>query len=400
MKWIFALIAVCCLAMRCHATGPKDVPEAAEHEIARRGDFVVATGTVRSGLMAAALAPPADDSGKWYVYLVGDPKDVDYQKQKKIIEEDKDIRPWINPADRVHSTTHFDCRSVKDETQKNWLEGLQPAIYKYGLPMIVVQPPSSGQFGDPRTIVKAFHGLHTGKQLSQKLSEGIIAYVKIIESGQKVAGIKSDEPVGVAPPFNQNQTSPSPVAPLPIDWPPSTPASLTVDQIRAACPGCPSKFVLAMLDAKITDVEQVKIRWLVCQDEQAEAAEKNKPKSDPPPDPTPLVPVPETVCPRPENPPNPFPSTFPIPPLATSGIEMGALILFCLMIGAIGSKWAERIWNAAIEKRIGEIGKMTEIRMRPIDGCPIEQTSPINTSNAPTGWKPPIANGNASTSSG
>lgn len=227
--YLLSALALLCLTLDVLAQG--DVPETAQHEIARRGNHVELTGTIRSGLMAAALAPPADDSAKWFLTLIVKPGQPASEAMKTLLATDPALRPWIDTREPSKSTMHYQIRSVDDRTQADWLAGLKGAIDKYGLPLIVVQPPKTGQFGSTETIVKLLGGHRTGPQLAQALRDGIVEYVTAVE--RRVADAHSvrdaghaQQVVGVPPPFQvppkDQPVDPKPNA-LPFEWPPVVP---------------------------------------------------------------------------------------------------------------------------------------------------------------------------------
>lgn len=215
MKRLLPMLIVAVLTAQALAQG--DVPPIAQHEIARRGSHVEHTGTIRSGLMAEALSPPADDSAKWFVTLIVKPGDPASEKMRAMVATDPAIRPWIDVREPAKSTTHFHIRSIDDPTQADWLRGLRPAIERSGLPLVVLQPPKNGQFGPGSTIVKLIGGVVTGDELGAKLRDGIIAYIQALEP----RGISQTE-VGVAPPFNVAPKDPAPPM-VPFVFPEPTP---------------------------------------------------------------------------------------------------------------------------------------------------------------------------------
>jgi hypothetical protein len=253
-----------------------DVPEIAEWEIQRRGNHVEMTGTIRAGLMAAALSPPADDSAKWYITLIYRPGEAKSEKMKSVLESSHEMKAWIDAGNSQRSTTHYLARSVDDRINKDWIEGLKTPLEKYGVPLIVLQPPANGRFGKHTTIVKYFFGEFTGKQLSDKLRDAIIAYVQAIDTPelrQSVAGIRSDGDIGVPPPFQtqptvkpvHQQPAPAPVANVPVDFPPIAAQPLTMDEIQSACPGAEPEFLVKCLTEKDNSIDLVKLKWLIWQ---------------------------------------------------------------------------------------------------------------------------------------
>lgn len=266
---------------------PQNVPDSAKHEIERRGNMVQQTGTIRSGLIAAAFATPADDSEKWFITLVVKPGDEDSQTMKTVCSQAKEMKAWIDANSSQASPTIYHVREWDlNGTQKDWLQGLIPAVEKHGLPVIVVQPPRSGKFGSCATIVKLLHGTYSGKQLSDKIREGMITYINTIDEGQQLAGIRAERPytekpqtpVEGPPPFNvpSPKAEPARVNPpanLPFEWPQPKPEALTVDQIKQACPDASPEFILETIASKETNQELIKLRWLVNQSKQPKTPE-------------------------------------------------------------------------------------------------------------------------------
>jgi hypothetical protein len=281
MKLKRLLIFCSLIAMACPLWAQQknnaDVPEIAEWEIQRRGNHVEMTGTVRAGLMAAALSPPADDSAKWYITLIYRPGESKCEKMKSVLESSHEMRAWIDAGNSQRSTTHYLARSVDDRINKDWIEGLKTPLEKYGVPLIVLQPPANGKFGKHTTIVKYFFGEFTGKQLSDKLRDAIIAYVQAIDTPelrQSVAGIRSDGDIGVPPPFTvqptvkpaqQQPPATAPVANVPVDFPAIAAQPLTMDEIQAACPGAEPEFLVKCLTEKDNSIDLVKLKWLIWQ---------------------------------------------------------------------------------------------------------------------------------------
>ncbi|MEI8021966.1 MAG: hypothetical protein WCH39_27395, partial [Schlesneria sp.] len=297
MKLKRLLIFCSLIAMTCPLWAQQkntDVPEIAEWEIQRRGNHVEMTGTVRAGLMAAALSPPADDSSKWYITLVYRPGETKCEKMKSVLESSQEMKAWIDAGNSQRSTTHYLARSVDDRINKDWIEGLKTPLEKYGVPLIVLQPPANGRFGKHSTIVKYFFGEFTGKQLSDKLRDAIIAYVQSIDTPelrQSVAGIRSDGDIGVPPPFQTQPTvkpvqkqppATAPVANVPVDFPPIAAQPLTMDEIQAACPGAEPEFLVKCLTEKDNSIDLVKLKWLIWQkDHPAKPAVKELPIGPP-----------------------------------------------------------------------------------------------------------------------
>jgi hypothetical protein len=217
-----------------------DVPPIAQHEIARRGPHVEQTGTIRSGLMAAALSPPSDDSAKWFLTLVLKPGDKASEQMRSTIANDPAMRPWVDTREPSKSMTHYQVRSVDDATQADWLSSLRAAIQRGGVPLIVLQPPRNGQFGSSSTVVKMISGTLTGDELSRKLREAVIEYVHSIEP----RGI-SQSIIGSTPPFAPMVPQLQPQVPFEFPPPAQVPAPVAPPnpQVPAADPQAPTPWL-------------------------------------------------------------------------------------------------------------------------------------------------------------
>lgn len=272
---LFALLAFL-LPTFAIADGPQNVPDVASFEMARRGNHVENTGTIRSGLRAEALSPPADDSAKWFLTLIVSANDADSAAMQKTIAHDPALAAWVNVPEPVKSQTHYQIRRFDDATQRDWLAPVKKQIEDKGVPCVILQPPRNGHFGDPSTIVKMIHGRMSGQFLSAKLREAVDAYIESLEAKQ-AAKLAPSPAIGAAPPFQvQPKVEPAPVFvpnANPFEYPQLEPKALTVDQIEAACPGASPLFVMNALKSKETDVKVLRLMWQI---------EQNKSEVSPP----------------------------------------------------------------------------------------------------------------------
>ena len=277
MRWgllIFAVFVSCCdCVVGLQVFGQSsDVPEVAAWEIQRRGAHVEMTGQRRGGMMAAAFSPPENDDEKWFVTLIIKSGSIESEKMRSMLASDPEIRAWVDAGDSQRSTTHYQVRNVDDVTQADWLLGLRPAIARSGLPLVVLQPPRSGKFGDAKTIVKLFPGVCSGRELSVKFRDAVIAYVHSLEGAEtRLAGVRSDV-IGVPPPFNVRPVAPqAPLAPsapsVPFEFPPAVVPPLSIEQVEAACPGAPADFVYSVVKSRETSPDMVRLLWRVYQND-------------------------------------------------------------------------------------------------------------------------------------
>ncbi|WP_010586304.1 hypothetical protein [Schlesneria paludicola] len=397
---LFFVAAFALVSIRGHAEGPRDVPEVSTHEVARRGNHVEETGTVRSGLRAAALAPPADDSGKWFITLIVRPGERSSEIMRQTVERDPDMRHWVNAGNPATSTTHYHVRSIADQTQRDWLESVIPAVNKAGVPAIVLQPPLSGQFGPPKTIVKIIHGQLTGRDLADKLREAVLNYVDKLESVNQV-GVK--HAVGVAPPFNvqpvqpQPQFAPAPPfnaqpfnvqpeANLPFEWPPAKPKTLTIEQIQAACPGATPEFILPIVTGPgETSMDIVRMKWLMYQKEHPPAA------IDPPS----VCAPPECVVPvNPTNPANGM--------LSAVSLDRLGLMVALVLMGIMAGIFIPRLLAGRTGATGAGLEMMTAQLLHPTQGQVMTTPQSVNYAPQSSGrdWRAPASSGNAPTPNG
>ena len=235
-------------AMSIEVCAQGDVPPIAQHEIARRGSHVEQTGTIRSGLMAAALSPPADDSAKWFVTLIVRPGDRSSATMLSTIANDPAMKPWVDAREPSKSTTHYQVRSIDDPTQADWLESLRPALARSGVPLVVLQPPKNGQFGPSSTVVKIISGVLSGDDLSKKLREGVIAYIQELQP----RGISQSVMTSSAPPFAVPPQAQPQAPQVPFEFPPApTPVQPAVNPTQPAADQPPSRLAVLVIGAAV-----------------------------------------------------------------------------------------------------------------------------------------------------
>lgn len=261
MKTMLTIALICLPLSTLYAQA--NVPPAAEREILRRGNLVEHVGGDTIGdatAIAEAMRPPADDSHKWFVSIVS----TDGCRYCVALERDFASSPHLlafaNPHDYKASWSHFNVFRANDATQKwRWKN-----VKLVGYPTILVQPPRSGDYGDPRTIVwqktgydgdaeKLAAGLRAAisnyavrqHQVRQSAGETVPApndgIVPAVTGGFEQAAtepqaIADEQPVGNGqrqPPFTPpSRIEPPPYYPpnnpqqFPFDFPPTNPDAL------------------------------------------------------------------------------------------------------------------------------------------------------------------------------
>lgn len=277
MKSLLTLITLCCLPLAiANATPNDDVPEIAVWEAERRGNMVQEIGTTRADaidLIGAALAPPADDSGKWYLTVVTMRDCPACEKLKHDFLHNKHLQAWVNVEDPSRSTMHYQVRRLEDPTQKDWLHAIEPQLRKGGFPALVIQPPRSGEYGKSATTVAILHGYNgDAEALTDRMRRAIVTYVREYSAQHPEGGIRGEQVIGqsdaaAAPPFLIPSTPLDPTQPNgPVDWPTViNPRPLTPAQIQALVPQAPPEFLLGVLTSQVTEPAQVLQQWQIYQ---------------------------------------------------------------------------------------------------------------------------------------
>lgn len=239
------VLTLCCLLAGSLLAQGKDVPDAAQREIARRGSFVERVG---SGLgddtqsaISEALKPPADDSQKWFISVVTTRRCKYCDNLKRDFASSTHLKPYVDVEDHTQSWAHYHAYQIEDQTQKWRFEGIKFG----GYPTLIIQPPRNGRFGDPRTVVLQKTGYDgDAKKLAETIRSSITTYVRAYTRLRQAAakeqgvrdleGIGQNQPViGYDPPFTPPpKVEPAPYAPnnYPFDLPPAPPGPTPAPQ--------------------------------------------------------------------------------------------------------------------------------------------------------------------------
>lgn len=201
-------------------------PEVERDAILRLGDMVQhITPDISddNGDFVEAMAPPADDSGKWFISLVTAQSCAPCAKLKRDWAGNDDLRSFAKPDDAKNSWAHFTIYDKDDESQAWRFRGVTITAY----PTLIIQPPRSGAYGDSRTVVWQ----HTGydgnpRKLAQSMSTAIKRYVQALpKKGTAQYRPPFKPPPKPAPVTPPDLPSPAPVVPnIPPDVPPAPPS--------------------------------------------------------------------------------------------------------------------------------------------------------------------------------
>lgn len=218
------------------------VPDEAREEIIRRGNL--ATHSLQSSVAGQAddvIGMPADDSHKWFVTMITSRGCSACERLKADWKASPHLQAWARPGDQAESWAHYNEFVHGDRTQDWRWEGIKIAAY----PTILIQPPRSGQFGNPATLVWQFSG-YSGdpEKLSAAMANAVRAYIakqqyRQQKSGYVHTGLQADTEgieqspgegdIAIDPPFPLTPVTPTPATPA---WPfPTTPTTPTVPTV-------------------------------------------------------------------------------------------------------------------------------------------------------------------------
>lgn len=218
----------------------RDVPDKAKMEVLRRGDMVQRVdpliGDDETEFTALALAAPEDDSHKWFVTLVVQKACKPCEQLRADFAEKDSLKAWVDVKNYKQSWAHWQVYQSEDQTQAHHWRDFRPK----GFPCLLIQPPISGEFGDPKTVVFCHTG-YDGKpdKLASEMREAVKRYVAKVgpknaralrERQFKLAaaergGYGQKPPVPPVSPLGPPSVDPSPdVPPAPAPAPTPAPA--------------------------------------------------------------------------------------------------------------------------------------------------------------------------------
>lgn len=176
---VLFVAGLCCAQNMPEA--PEPLPDIVRDEIIRRGDQVEELGQIRTdspqAYVFAALAPPPDDSHKWYVSVITTENCPWCELLKKHFSETEELRAWVNVDNQEESWAHYNVYRQEDRTQDWRWQNL--AIRGY--PTLIIQPPRNREWGDPATVVMQKTGYDgNARSLSQSMKKAIETYVRAL----------------------------------------------------------------------------------------------------------------------------------------------------------------------------------------------------------------------------
>jgi hypothetical protein len=160
-------------------------------EIYRRGDCVQEMGVTRAAgddLLNDALAPPEDDSHKWFIQLVGTKGCEPCVKLKNEFEAGE-LAAWIHDERDENGKVvglawaHFGYFDGADPKNQWRFENLGKLSY----PTLIVQPPKNGEWGENSTVCVRIEGYQGDpKKVSQQIRTALKTYIAKASAAGKI----------------------------------------------------------------------------------------------------------------------------------------------------------------------------------------------------------------------
>ncbi len=207
------------------AQRPAEVDQA---EVLRLKDHVqYVDGSYRAQVDDAyvqAMAPPASDADKWFISILTTKNCGGCQRLKQDFTTSPHLLALADPRQPQKSWAHYNVYAREDRSQAFRFAKLTITAY----PTIVVQPPRTGKYGDPSTVV--YQGVYAGdpQRLATEIASAIKHYLSKHQatSDASVSQAYPDH-VGVDPPWSPPPQDPPYVAPFaPSPTPPLVPPLL------------------------------------------------------------------------------------------------------------------------------------------------------------------------------
>jgi hypothetical protein len=198
-------------AVSMTATAWGQSPEVDRGEVDRRGNYVQIVEGARwlGDEIEQALAPPADDSGKWHITLIKQAGCAPCARMVADFETKEVLKAWVNTADHNKSWAKYNVFNAEDQSQSwRWKN-----ISIRGYPVLIIQPPMDRKYGDPSTVVMQKTGYNgNAEALTREMRDAIIRYTEQLKKAQR-SGVWGQ--IGVDPPFSPPPKV-DPNIPLPV----------------------------------------------------------------------------------------------------------------------------------------------------------------------------------------
>ena len=203
MYRIVATIALVSLAVSLAVPMPAQnkPPEVDRDSVIRTGNLVQHINGPFKGddslAFSTVMGPPENDNDKWFISVVGQKNDAASLKLKRDWDTHPELQVLARPnlADQKKSWAHFNWYDKDDRSQSFRFEKLKISAW----PTVLVQPPRTGQYGDPKIVV--YQGVYQGdpKKLADAIREAIRKYLAKIPLPIRT---EAKPAIGLDPPFS------------------------------------------------------------------------------------------------------------------------------------------------------------------------------------------------------
>jgi thioredoxin-related protein len=187
LRFLLAICLACATACAANDTG---ISPEVRHEVERRGQLVQYVGrgyqAGTDSLLCEAMAPPTDDSNKWFFSVISSRNCESCRKLKRDLRTSDEVKPWLDVNNHRDSHVHYHEFTIEDQSQ-DW----RFAKVKFeSFPTIIIQPPLSGRYGDPKNYLRPIVGYNgNSKELADTIRDRLREYLENLDGKQISRGI-------------------------------------------------------------------------------------------------------------------------------------------------------------------------------------------------------------------
>ncbi len=155
------------------------VSKEALYEIERRGDMCQLVNGTQSDnsieqQIADSVRPPADDSDKWFITVITSAGCPPCDRLKADWSAKDELQAWARPQEPAKGWAFYHAYDVNDPLNKFRWEKIKVEAF----PTVLIQPPRSGNYGPPETVVVQIQGYDgDAKKFSGKIRDSIQRYM-------------------------------------------------------------------------------------------------------------------------------------------------------------------------------------------------------------------------------
>lgn len=171
------------------------------------------------------MAPPASDADKWFITVLTMQGCSGCEQLQRDWTKNESLLALADPGDPKKSWAHYNVYDAADESQRFRFENIKVRVY----PTILVQPPRTGRYGDPSTVV--YQGVYGGKP--DELARNIVGAMR-----RYVAKVVPQSPANSAPGKGTGQAV-RPAVGIDPPWQPTPKATPQPNQFPMVDPTIP-----------------------------------------------------------------------------------------------------------------------------------------------------------------